>query len=644
VTDAIGQLEARLDELSQAGDESREKVNVLIDLSAEYSVQNPRLALDTAKGALALAEKLDYQNGIGRSCGYVGFGYYLLSEHTKALEATLRAIIILEELGDRAQHARALGVLASIHISLGNYDEAFITAFKSLELHRELNDRYSEGWVLHGLGQGYQDFGDFEKAIEINESALTIFRELGHPIGTARALNGLGSVYQAKGDNDEAKTYHMESLEIFREQQNKLGEARAHNDLGMIYQAEGDYERAQQSHDKALALREEFGNRQSVSTSLINLGSLYVKTDQLDKAFDVLHRALTIAMEIRAKPRVYQANLVLSEAYTKHGDFANALDHYKIYQQVKEDVQGDQASSRIKNLQIANETEQSRKEAEISRLKNVELREKNEQLQSLLLELQETQNQLIQSEKMAALGSLVAGVVHEINNPIGVIASATDVSKRCLIRVNDVLGSAAAKDLGEDAKLQQALTTLAEDLSVTTEATTRISRIVRSLKSFIHLDEADFQDVDVNSGLEDTLTLLAHEMADRIDIERDFADIPRVPGWPGELNQVFMNLLTNARQAIDGNGKIAIRTYANSESVCIDITDSGVGIPEEHMQSLFEPTINRKGVRVKAGLGLFTSYNIIRKHRGDIKVQSRVGQGTTFTVALPVSGAQTASR
>jgi two-component system NtrC family sensor kinase len=345
-------------------------------------------------------------------------------------------------------------------------------------------------------------------------------------------------------------------------------------------------------------------------------------------------------MEIGAKPRIYQANLALSEAHALRGDFSEALEHYKIYQQVKEEVAGDRATSRVKNLQIGFEVESARKEAEISRLKNVELKEKNEQLRTLLRELKETQTQLVQTEKMAALGSLVAGVIHEINNPLGAINSSTDVARRAARRITDTLTSAqTVEELRENPAFQRALATLESDSAVTRDATQRISRILYDLRSFIRLDEATVQDVDLRDGLQSTLNLLKHDFRDRIVVKREFEEVPPVRCNAGEMNQVFMNLLLNASEAIDGRGTITVRTYGRGAKVFVEIMDTGVGIPQVHMDRLFDPTISKKGARVKAGLGLFASYNIVRKHDGEISVESEVGKGSTFKLTLPASTA-----
>ena len=184
--------------------------------------------------------------------------------------------------------------------------------------------------------------------------------------------------------------------------------------------------------------------------------------------------------------------------------------------------------------------------------------------------------------------------------------------------------------------LRDSLNALQTNRPITLAASERLSNMVSSLKSFAHLDEATFQDADLHEGLDNTLTLMARELKDRIHVVREYGTIPRVVCHPGDLNQVFMNLLANAAQAIEGKGEITIRTSLKNGCVQVEIADTGVGIPPARMQRLFEPDLTKTGSRVKAGLGLFTSYNIVQRHQGLIKVKSQVGKGTTFTITLPV--------
>ncbi|MCI0420006.1 MAG: ATP-binding protein, partial [Acidobacteria bacterium] len=164
----------------------------------------------------------------------------------------------------------------------------------------------------------------------------------------------------------------------------------------------------------------------------------------------------------------------------------------------------------------------------------------------------------------------------------------------------------------------------------------RIAKIVRSLKNFARLDEAEFQKADLHEGLDSTLTLVHHELKNRAVVVKDYGSLPLVYCSPNQLNQVFMNLFINASQAIEDKGEIRIRTFSDDGKVCVQITDNGKGILPEHLSRIFDPGFTTKGAGVGTGLGLSICYNIIQRHKGNITVQSEPGRGTEFTITLPV--------
>ena len=265
------------------------------------------------------------------------------------------------------------------------------------------------------------------------------------------------------------------------------------------------------------------------------------------------------------------------------------------------------------------------------------LKETNSELETTLYELRETQTELVQSEKMAALGKLAAGIAHEINNPIGALKSAADISTRCISKLDHFFEkSEGIAEIRNGANFQNVLQILKDNSQVFSSASDRIARTVSSFIHFARLDEAEFGKVDVHEGIDNTLTLLQQEIKAGTSVVKEYGNIPEIACYPGELNQVFMHLLTNAAQAIKGKGAITIRTFFENENVHVQIADTGVGISQEQMQRLFDPEFAKVGPRVKAGLGLFTSYNIIQKHQGEIKVESEIGKGSTLTVILPV--------
>ena len=266
------------------------------------------------------------------------------------------------------------------------------------------------------------------------------------------------------------------------------------------------------------------------------------------------------------------------------------------------------------------------------------VRARTEELQQTNLDLRETQAQLVQSDKMASLGMLAAGVAHEINTPLGAIHSNNDIESRALEIIRDTVGDPAIEQLlGEHPKLHRALEAIKSTNSVTQQATERVTVIVESLKNFARLDQAELQLVDLHEGIDSTLTLLQHLVVDRIEIVRNYGTLPEVECYASQLNQVFMNILTNAIQAIDDAGSIEVTTRSDGDQVVVDIADSGRGIPSEQLEHVFDPGFTTKGVGVGVGLGLSITYRIIEDHRGSIDVDSESGNGTTFTVRLPVS-------
>ena len=269
-----------------------------------------------------------------------------------------------------------------------------------------------------------------------------------------------------------------------------------------------------------------------------------------------------------------------------------------------------------------------------------ELQGKNTALEETLAQLQEAQNRLIMQEKMATVGNLVAGILHELNSPLGAVNSAADVLGRGLERIRDMVAEQGSPlDIGGNPRLNQVLELLETNNAITETAIERIGRMVDSLKSFTSLDQAEFQQADVHAGLESALTLLEHELGDRIAVEKEYGELPRIGCHPRELNQVFMNVLMNAVQAMEGEGKLGIRTLRDGASIQVQVRDTGRGIAAERLGRIFDPSISRKGDRVGMGLGLATSLNIVRQHRGDLRIESQPGEGTLVTIVLPIDPA-----
>ncbi|MFC2166471.1 sensor histidine kinase [Acidobacteriota bacterium] len=251
-------------------------------------------------------------------------------------------------------------------------------------------------------------------------------------------------------------------------------------------------------------------------------------------------------------------------------------------------------------------------------------------------ELEENHVKLLQSEKMASLGHLVAGVSHEINNPMGAINSTNEGTSKILERLLSIISETASfEELQNDKKFQKFISLMQENNKISLLAGEKITKIVQTLKNFARLDEAEFQRADIHKGIEDTLVLLHHELKYRIEVKTDFGDIPKIYCYPNQLNQVFMNITMNAIQSIDEKGEINIKTYADETHVYIEISDNGRGIPGENLEKIFDPGYTTKSSGIGTGLGLSIVYNIIEAHKGHIKAESIVNEGSKFTIEIP---------
>jgi signal transduction histidine kinase len=253
-------------------------------------------------------------------------------------------------------------------------------------------------------------------------------------------------------------------------------------------------------------------------------------------------------------------------------------------------------------------------------------------------ELRKAQAILVQSEKMVALGQLVAGVAHEINTPLGSINSNTDILGRSVSKLKEELCKVDPDCVVKHPQLEKMLGMIGDLTEVNKMAGDRIKEIVASLKTFARLDQAEVAKADLHECLDNTLILLNHELKNRIEVIKSYGDIPEISCRASHLNQVFMNILLNAIQAIEDRGTIQISTWLSENKVWIKIKDTGKGIPEENLDQIFNPGFTTKGVGVGTGLGLSICHQIIAEHKGRIGVKSEVGKGSEFTIELPAEG------
>jgi two-component system NtrC family sensor kinase len=282
-----------------------------------------------------------------------------------------------------------------------------------------------------------------------------------------------------------------------------------------------------------------------------------------------------------------------------------------------------------------------------------DLEKRNAELARQKTEMERLQAQILHAGKMASLGQLAAGIAHELNNPAGFIYSNIDLLKgyierlkRCLSNYDEVaLSPEAAAQINaikKEIDYDDIVADLSSILSDCYIGAERIRDVVQNLRLFSRLDEAEFKRIDVNEGIESTVRLLSgYYKAGKITLTHDYGVLPQVNCYAAQLNQVWMNLLANAAQAIGAAaGEVHIKTWCEERTVIVSISDTGPGIAPEQLKKIFDPFFTTKPVGEGTGLGLSISHGIIERHDGKIKVASALGQGTTFTIFLPVDAEQ----
>lgn len=344
---------------------------------------------------------------------------------------------------------------------------------------------------------------------------------------------------------------------------------------------------------------------------------------------DLLHHQDGRVFEVSSRPQ-YLGEQIIGRVFGFQDITQRTLAEAALRE--SRDLLEQRVRSRTADLNTANETLQQEKERQAILIKRLE----------------EAQNQLLQSERMASIGQLAAGVAHEINNPVGFVNSnlgslqryVTDMLRLLSVyeKAEGALPGAAIQEINQvkaDIDVEFLREDVANLLVESLDGLKRVTRIVQDLKDFSHVDESERQWADLEAGLESTLRVVWNELKYKAEVIKEFAGIPQVECFAFQLNQVFMNLLINASHAIEGRGTIAIRTGHDDACVWVEVQDSGRGIKPEHLSRIFEPFFTTKPVGQGTGLGLSLAYGIVKKHDGRIEVKSELGQGTVFRVILP---------
>lgn len=380
-------------------------------------------------------------------------------------------------------------------------------------------------------------------------------------------------------------------------------------------------------------------------------GEQGVADDGISRQNNVAISALMLGLDLSQAAKVAIENDRLHGEVTRNASLL-AERNTLLQSEIAERVRTEQALRKSEEALLLSHAQLEAKVLE----RTADLRQANETLQTektlqaaLIKQLGEAQSQLLQSEKMASIGVLAAGVAHEINNPIGFVNSNLGSLQLYAQDILRLLDGYQRCESALPAEAQQEINRLKRDIDVaflredlssllseSLEGLRRVKRIVQDMRDFSHVGASERQYANLEDGLDSTLNLVWSELKYKAEVVKEYGNIPPIECVPSQLNQVFMNLLVNAAHAIEERGRIVVRTGHDNENVWVEVEDTGKGILPEHLGRIFEPFFTTKPVGKGTGLGLALSYGIVQKHDGRIEVRSEVGKGSVFRVVLPI--------
>jgi len=625
-----------------------DRIEVLKDLCWENRYNNPADALKYGLEALSLVKQYESYEYEAIINNYLGIIQRNVGDHATALEYFFNARRIAEEHQHAEDLAYAYNNIGDIYNLERKYRQALQYETRALKTFEELGDSSGVSYCCHQIALVYTNLGEYTSALEYDRRAMNIRTLFGNRAGVAYSLISISQTHLRLGNHDEALDCLMESSQIFAE------------------------------------VGDDFG----LSFSLHTIGLYYKMIRQTDEAIEYFTKALELGKKSGSQIRIRNAAQELSDIYADQFRFKEAYQMHILFKETYDSLYNEENIIKITQLVMQNEYEQREllQLAEIDKQKqvrnylflliglviilvgfilhryytnrksNIHLQQLNEDLEIQKTELNNTlehlthaQMQLVQSEKMASLGQVTAGVAHELNNPLNFISTSVKPMQRnmedliALLEKYDslIVEKKLSTEFGEIEAYKQTLDysyLLKETkdlLSGISEGASRSEHIVKDLRTFSRLDENEFKGVNIHEGIDSTLLLLSNKLKDRINVHKDYGSFPLVVCLPGKLNQVFMNILTNGILAIEGKGDIYIKTEGLDAQAKIYIKDTGKGMSQEIIEHIFEPFFTTRAVGKGTGLGLSITYSIIEEHCGTIEVSSTPGEGSEFIISLP---------
>src|SRR6266496_3141726 len=645
------------------------KINALNGLAYEFRSNNADTAIYFASEALALATKTNYETGIINAYLYKAIATMNLGKYGEALKNNMNALKVCDELPSSEKatdKSKILKLKAGAYSSIANI---------------------------------YDEQGNYTEALKNNFAALKIREETKDKVGIAASYNNIGNIYAVQGNYPEALKNLFAALKIKEETGDKQGIAFSYDNIGLVYMHENDYDKALKYFSDYLKSSEEIEDNSGIADAYINIGNVYTKQKKNSDASLYLNKGLLLSKEIGSLDYIKNGYDGLAKLDSAQGNFKQALEHYKLYINYRDSLFNEENTKKLVQSQMQYEFDkkeslakaaQEKKDVLAQREKNIQyfaiaslgilvlavviiafiqwrhnkqkqaannlLAQQKTKLESTLSELQLTQAQLIQSEKMASLGELTAGIAHEIQNPLNFVNNFSEVSNELLDEMKtEMVNNNKEQAIAIAADVKQ-------NLEKINHHGKRADAIVKGMLQHSRLSTGHKEPSDINALAGEYLRLSyqglrAKDKSFNATITTDYDEtIEKINIIPQDMGRVLLNLYNNAFYAVKEKKKAAqpseeeipyeptvsvstkkINSPSGVEGIEIHVRDNGNGIPEKISGKIFQPFFTTKPTGMGTGLGLSLSYDIIKAHGGELKVETKEGEYAEFIVRLPHS-------
>ncbi len=672
---------------------AKDKIDELNQLAWDTRVNDSPGSFKLSGESLELLTKVDYPKGKAEALKCYGFALVRLSKNEEALKCLNEALSIFESLNDVKGRAVTTEYLGIIQRNWGNFGASLELLKEGLALSQQAKFLESEATSFYQVGVTYKYLGNYEQALEYYHKCLYITRSTGFTLMEAYAINVIGAVYFEIENYPQALNYYQQGLAIRQRSGDKWGEAGSLDNIGSVYIKLKDWDRAADFCERSLVISESTDDKRGQANALFHLAEIYKQRNNLEKSDffsgrslqirrdtgdrkgeaelllflselgksknipedeiqSRLDKALKISDEINAADLSGKAHWALYESYKRLEKYDHALNHLETYNQIERQLHKDAVNQKVLNFEISHRAEESEKEAEKFKMKNEELaalnaeiKKQKEEIEKTLNKLKETQAQLIQSEKMASLGELTAGIAHEIQNPLNFVNNFSEVNKELLTEMREEI------DKGNYDEIKFIATNIAENEQKINYHGKRADAIVKNMLQHSRNRTDQKVPTDINALVDEYLRLSYHGMRakDKLfnaTIQTDLDEsIGKINIVPQDIGRVLLNLYNNAFYTVSEKMKanneeyqptVSVSTKKTGDKILISVKDNGNGIPQKVVDKIFQPFFTTKPTGQGTGLGLSLAYDIIKAHGGEIKAEAKEGEGAEFIIQIPI--------